>query len=103
MARLGVRSGSVLFARWDGDPANKRFERTGANGREHRSHLHAEGRGSSPIIRAQNPPDTAGFVWPRVCPSCQTPAAREHALDARVHAVANRVLIARVTRDQRWG
>src|SRR5438093_7592316 len=39
MARFGVRSGSVGFARSDEDAANKRFERTCATGREHRSHL----------------------------------------------------------------
>jgi hypothetical protein len=39
MARFGVRSGSVAFARWDDHGVNTRFERTGANGRERRSHL----------------------------------------------------------------
>ena len=32
MARLGVRSGWVVFARYDEGPANKRFERTRATG-----------------------------------------------------------------------
>src|SRR5690348_410252 len=34
--KVGVRSGSLAFARSDQHPASKRFERTGANGREHR-------------------------------------------------------------------
>jgi hypothetical protein len=36
MARFGVRSGSLAFARTDEHAASKRFERTGANGCEHR-------------------------------------------------------------------
>jgi hypothetical protein len=39
MARFGVRSRAVAFARPSRDPVTKPFERTGANGREHRSHL----------------------------------------------------------------
>jgi hypothetical protein len=56
MARLGVRSGSVAFARWDEDAANNRFERTGANGCE-RSRAFAMQKvvGSSPIIRSERP------------------------------------------------
>jgi len=37
MARFGVRSGSVAFARLDGSPCKKQLERTGANGRSHLS------------------------------------------------------------------
>ena len=36
MARFGVRSGAVAFARLSQHPATSGFERTGANGREHR-------------------------------------------------------------------
>jgi hypothetical protein len=39
MARLGVRSGSLAFARQTRNLGNKRFERTGANGCDHRAHL----------------------------------------------------------------
>jgi hypothetical protein len=54
MARFGVRSGSLAFARSDGTGAIRRFERTGAHGREHRSHLTCRGVvSSSPIIRAR--------------------------------------------------
>jgi hypothetical protein len=52
MARFGVRSGSVSFARLEGSPANTRFERTGANGSERSLALATQKVvGSSPIIR----------------------------------------------------
>jgi hypothetical protein len=62
MARFGVRSGPVAFARRKGTAGNRRFDRTGANGRE-RSLAFAMQKvvGSSPIIRFKNPPQTAGF------------------------------------------
>ena len=54
MARFGVRSGSVAFARSDEDRVNKRFERTGANPREHRWLLPctsaSDSRNSSTVI-----------------------------------------------------
>ena len=54
MARFGVRSGSRGFARSDKDPANKRVERTGANGREWSLALAMQKvEGSSPFIRSQ--------------------------------------------------
>jgi hypothetical protein len=56
MARFGVRSGSRGFARSDKDPANKRVERTGANGRERSLALAMQKVvGSSPIIRSEIP------------------------------------------------
>ena len=60
MARLGVRSGSVVFARWDDDPANKRFERTDSNGRE-RSPAFAMQKvvGSSPVAPVLIPSSVA--------------------------------------------
>jgi hypothetical protein len=52
MARFGVRSGSVAFARLHGTSANGRFERTDANGRERSLALAMQKVvGSSPIIR----------------------------------------------------
>jgi hypothetical protein len=52
MARLGVRSGSLAFARPIGNPENKRLERTDAN-RSERSLAFAMQKveGSSPFIR----------------------------------------------------
>jgi hypothetical protein len=52
MARFGVRSGSLGFARPIGNPDNKRFERTDAN-RSERSLAFAMQKvvGSNPIIR----------------------------------------------------
>jgi hypothetical protein len=52
MARIGVRSGSLAFARPIETPKNKRFERTGAN-RSERSLAFAMQKveGSSPFIR----------------------------------------------------
>jgi hypothetical protein len=53
MARFGVRSGSLAFARPIGNPENKRLERTDAN-RSERSLAFAMQKvvGSSPIIRS---------------------------------------------------
>jgi hypothetical protein len=52
MARFGVRSGAVAFARSHGTAANSRFERTGANGRElPLSFAMQKVEGSSPFIR----------------------------------------------------
>jgi hypothetical protein len=67
MAGLGVRSGALAFARSAEDPTNKRFERTGANGRERAPALAMQKVvGSSPIIRSRSPPETAGFLWTAV-------------------------------------
>jgi hypothetical protein len=56
MARFGVRSGSVAFARSKKIPANSPFERTGANGSERSLALAMQKVvGSSPIIRFQRP------------------------------------------------
>jgi hypothetical protein len=62
MARLGVRSGSVAFASFDGSPANSVLERTGANERE-RSRAFAMQKvvGSSPIIRSSRGPANRAF------------------------------------------
>lgn len=52
MARFGVRSGSLAFARPIGNPGNERFERTGANGCEQsRAFAMQKVVGSNPIIR----------------------------------------------------
>jgi hypothetical protein len=53
MARFGVRSGSLAFARPIGNPENKRLERTDAN-RSERSLAFAMQKveGSSPFIRS---------------------------------------------------
>jgi hypothetical protein len=63
MARFGVRSGSLAFARLIGNPGNERFERTVANGRE-RSLAFAMQKvvGSSPIIRSERACKIAGAV-----------------------------------------
>jgi hypothetical protein len=62
MARFGVRSGSVTFARLHGSPANKRFERTGANGRERSLALAMQKvEGSSPFIRSSTAPLDGAF------------------------------------------
>jgi Protein of unknown function (DUF402) len=61
MAALGVRSGSLAFARPTEGAANRRFERTGAYGREHqRPFAMQKVVGSSPIIRFNKARD-AGF------------------------------------------
>src|SRR5262249_30873488 len=39
MGRVGVRAGALAFADPDEDAAKEQFERTGANGCEHRAHL----------------------------------------------------------------
>ena len=63
MARFGVRSGSVAFARFDGKPRNSRFERTGANGRERSLALAMHKvEGSSPFIRSERACKSAGAV-----------------------------------------
>ena len=63
MARFGVRSGSVRFARMHGNLANSRFERTGANGSERpRALAMQKVVGSSPIIRSTRPCKSGGAV-----------------------------------------
>jgi hypothetical protein len=65
VARFGVRSGSVVFARLDKKPANRQFERTEAN-RSQRSLALAmpKATGSSPVIRFHRRPRSGGFlVW----------------------------------------
>jgi hypothetical protein len=67
MARFGVRSGSLAFARPIGNPENKRFERTDANGSE-RSLAFAMQKvvGSNPIIRfSLKSPQIGSFSWAR--------------------------------------
>jgi hypothetical protein len=63
MARFGVRSGSLPFARVHEDLANLRIERTDANGSE-RPLAFAMQKvvGSSPIIRSESTCKTAGAV-----------------------------------------
>jgi hypothetical protein len=61
MPRFGVRSGSVVFARSDEDPVNKRFERTGANWREHRSYLPCKRSRVRVPSASQTPLETPGF------------------------------------------
>jgi hypothetical protein len=52
MARFVVRSGSLPFAYVYGDPANRGFDRTGANGRERPlAFAMQKVEGSSPFIR----------------------------------------------------
>jgi hypothetical protein len=62
MARFAVRSGAVAFARPTENPGNQQFERTRANGREHRSLAMQKVVGSSPIIRSQTTCKAAGAV-----------------------------------------
>jgi hypothetical protein len=63
MARLSARSGSLAFAPSGEDSGNKPFERTGANGREHRWHLPCR----RPRVRvpssAPKTPGSRGFVF----------------------------------------
>jgi hypothetical protein len=62
MARLGVRSGAVVFARLDRNRANHQFERTGANGREQSlAFAMQKVEGSSPFIRSGKALETGPF------------------------------------------
>jgi len=62
MARFGVRSGSLPFARRTGSGGNKRFEQTDANDSEHRALAMQKVEGSSPFIRSESSCKSPGFV-----------------------------------------
>jgi hypothetical protein len=63
MARFGVRSGSLAFARLTGSPAIEAFHRTGANGRERTLSIAMQKvEGSSPFIRSKKSCKYAGRV-----------------------------------------
>jgi hypothetical protein len=66
MARFGVRSGSLPFARQNRNACKYQLERTHANGRE-RSLAFAMQKvvGSSPIIRLDEAPANGGFFVSR--------------------------------------
>jgi hypothetical protein len=85
-----VRSRSLA---WTGTTANRRFARTGANGRE-RSRTLAMQKvvGSNPIIRSTNPLETAGFCFQigdivsRMCPqSWRKPFLRQSGARSRAN------------------